>query len=157
MTYSQLETELYNWASINTTVPVIFADENGTRPDGNYITLKVMTFSKIGQKDELPADNNGDRSVKYDEDFTLNIEGYGRGVQDNIQELKDSLQRESGLQALYQVGIAVRADSDITDVSALLDETIEKRYLYEIMMGFSRKIQENVGVIENVEWTPAYN
>lgn len=157
MTYSQLETELYNWASNNTSVLVIWADENGARPDENYITLKVMTFSKIGQKDELPTDNSGDRKVKYDEDFTVNIEGYGIGVQDNIQELKDSLQLESVLQSLVQAGIAVRADSDITDISVLLDETIEKRYLYEIMMGFSHEIQENVGVIESVEWTPTYN
>ena len=157
MLYSQFEIELYNWASSNTSVPVIFADENGTRPNENYLSLKVMNYLKIGQKDELKIDNNGNRSVKYDEDVTVNIEGYGIGVQDNIQELKDSLQLDSVIQSLVSVGIAVRADSDITDISTLLDETIEKRYLYEIMMGFSRKLQENVGVIETVEWTPTYN
>lgn len=157
MLYSELETELYNWASNNTSVLVIFADGNGTRPDENYISLKIMTISKIGQKDELSTDINGDRKIKYDEDFTLNIEGYGIGVNDNIQELKDSLQKETVIQALVQAGIAVRNDSDITDISELLDETIEKRYLYEVMMGFSHEIDENVGVIENVEWTPSYN
>ena len=43
------------------------------------------------------------------------------------------------------------------DISTVIDEVIEKRFLYEITMGFAYNFTEEVGIIETLNYTPTYN
>lgn len=153
MLYSELKEKIYDWVSANTSLLIIWENQNGPRPDENYISLKINVYSKIGQTNYLDPDNNGDRIVKYDEDFTLSIKSYGADTEDYLQVLKDSLQKESVIQGLIAEGIAIRNENEITDISILIDRTREERFLYEIFMGFAHDFTENVGVIEDFEYT----
>ncbi len=151
MIYSDVEKAVYNWVSDNVSVPVIFFDENGVRPNLPYVTINITSYNMIGQRYLESPDNNGDRNIKYTEDFTVAINSFGRGSQDELQKLKDSLQKEIVLQSLKDACIAVRNESTITDISVLVDSTIEKRFFYEIFLSFGKSIEENVGYIEDYE------
>jgi hypothetical protein len=153
MLYSELREIIFNWVADNTSLIIIWENENAPRPDANYISLKITPFVKIGQSNYLSPDNNGDRIIKYDEDFTVGIKSYGPGTDDNLQVLKDSLQKETVFQNLYNDNIAVRNENEIADITVLIDETREERFLYEVFMGMAHDIIENVGVIEDFEYT----
>lgn len=153
MLYSELKEIIYNWVSDNTSLIIIRENENAPRPDENYISLKISPFLKIGQSNYLSPDDNGDRVIKYDEDFTVSIKSYGAGTEDNLQALKDSLQKETVYQKLYNDNIAVRNENEITDITVLIDQTREERFLYEVFMGMAHDIAENVGVIEDFTYT----
>lgn len=157
MRYTDLKQFVYNWVSNNTNLLVIHADQNSPRPDEAYITIKILGFNKVGQRYLFPPDDNGDRVISYGEDFTVSIQSYGVDTEDELQNLKDSLQLESIGLDFEQNNIAIRNDSNITDISIAIDSTIEKRFLYEVRMSHTRNIEENVGVIEDFEFTPTYN
>jgi hypothetical protein len=151
--YSELREKIYNWVSSNTTLLVIWEEQNAPRPDEAYIGIKINIFSKVGQANALAPDGAGDRIVKYDEDFTLSIKSYGEGTDDDLQQLKDSLQKDSVQQQLIVDGIAVRFDNEVRDISTLIDQTRETRFIYEVFMSFAHDFTENVGLIEDFEYT----
>jgi len=158
MTYSEVETAVYNWVSANTTLTVIFADENGPKPDSNYISLKINSYTMQGQRDYTAPDGiTGIRTVRIDEDFVLSITSFGIGSQNELQKLKLSLQKESVIVSLATAGLAVRGEETINDISTLIDDVIEKRYIYEVTMGFAHSFTETSGVIETFEITSDYN
>jgi len=153
MLYSELREIIYNWIYNNTSLTIIWDNENGPRPNKAYISLRITTISKVGQSNYQPPDNNGDRLIVYNEDFTLSIFSYGKSTDDNLQILKDSLQKELVIQYMRDNGIAIRNENDITDISTLIDSTREERFLYEVFFGMGHCIKENVGVIEDTEFS----
>lgn len=157
MKYSELNTAVYNWVDNNTDLLTIFADQKAPRPDSKYITIKIFAINMIGHRQFSDPNDNGEWTINYNEDFSVSIQSYGEGTQDDLQLLKDSLQLQSNIDDFESIGIAVRNESDITDISTLIDNTIEKRFLFEVRMGFTRTLEEFVGVIEDVDITPAYN
>lgn len=158
MTYSELETAIYNWVNANTNLLVIFEDENGARPTENYMSLKVGTINQIGQRDYTAPDNTtGIRDTRIVEDFNLAIRAFGSGSKDELQLIKDSLQKESVIDDLRIAGLAFRDESTIQDISISIDDLIEKRYIYELVGGFSHSFEEEVGVIETVDYSSTIN
>lgn len=153
MLYSELREIIYNWIYDNTSLIAIWDNENAPRPNIPYISLRILSISKIGQSYYDSPDHNGDRIIKYDEDFTLSIRSYGQGTDDNLQLLKDSLQKESVIQYLQRNGLSIRNENNITDISILIDETREERFLYEVFFGIAHCIEENIGVIEDFEYS----
>ncbi len=158
MTYTEVENGIYDWASSIIAVSVIFADDNGPRPSLPYITINVTTTVKVGQANkEFPIPDTGIQKIRYNEDVSLSLNGYGVGANDQLQLLKDSLQKESVRDTLRVDGLVIRDDSTgITDISTLIDETIEKRWLFEIFMGFGQEITEDTSYIEDVDMTENY-
>jgi len=153
MTFSQLEAALYQWASTNSAIQVIFADENGIRPIDKYITIKIIISTPIGHPHIGNTDDNGDREILQNENFTVELNSYYRGSNDDLQVLKDSLKKDAVMQSLADDGIVIRDENgSITDLSVLLDDiTIEKRYLYEIRFSFCKTVSENVSYIGTVD------
>lgn len=153
MTFSQLEAAIYQWASVNSPIPVIFADENGVRPDTKYITIKIITSTPVGHPHLGDVDNNGDRDVLQNENFVLELNSFYKGSNDDLQILKDSLKKDAVMQSLADNEIVIRDENgSITDISTLLDDTtIEKRYLYEIRFSFCQTVSENVSYIGTVD------
>lgn len=153
MLYTELEDIIYSWISENIELDIIWKNQNGMRPNPPYITLNILSYTKLGEKNTLSVDDDGNREVKYDEDISLEIESFGMDSQNELQKIKDSIQNESILSSLADQGIVIRNDFAIKDVSSLLDETIEKRYIYELTLGFVHSIIENVGIIETINFS----
>jgi len=152
MLYSQIESTVYTWASTNSSIPVIFANENGVRPDNKYITLNIISYTPIGQPYSHMTDINGDRYIDQNEDFTVELNAFYPGSNDDLQVLKNSLKKDVVIQSINDSGLVIRDENGtVMDISTLVDDTIEKRYLYEFRMSHTETIFENVSFIETVD------
>jgi hypothetical protein len=156
ITYTEIENRIIQWIKrtliiCNISAAVIKANQNGPRPSLPYINMNVTTITKVGQA-ETPTstDEFGVGDIKYNEDSSVSLQGFGKGSNDILQALKNSLQKEDTRQYLNSCGLVIRDDSSITDISLLIDATIEKRYLLEIMFGWGQSDTDTVGFIENV-------
>ena len=159
MTYTEVEDAVYAWvSSIIDSNTVIFFNEDGPRPTLPYITINLFAFTKVGYAyHQFPIPDTGIKKIKYDEPFTVSLQGYGKNSQNLLQELKDSLQKDVVINALDSNGLAVLDENfPVNDISGLIDSTIEKRYSYDILMGFAQELSEEVGYIEDVDITKVY-
>lgn len=162
MTYSNLEEIIRNWILI--AIPklqelpnqVIMANENAPRPSLPYFTINLTSMTKIGQSNILETDDAGIQRIKYDEDVNVSIQCYGKQSKDLLQRLKDSLQKTSIIKYFDDNCVAVRDDSPISNTAILVDSTIEKRFLFELMVGFAREIEDNVGFVNSVTYDETY-
>lgn len=158
MTYVNFMTYIYNWAEANTTALVIFADQNAPRPDELYVTLKITGISNIGHREYDEPDNiTEERTVKYEDEITVSIQAYGSGALGVIQDLKESLKKESVIISLDDDNIAKRRDEPMTNLSTLIDNVIEERWGFDVTFGLANTITENVGIIETIEYTETFN
>lgn len=158
MRYSEVEEAVYNWIAANVATTTIYADENGVKPNSDFLMFKIMSFNLIGQRDyTAPDETTGERTVRVNEDFNVSITGFGRSTLDELQRLKQSLQLEAGIEILDRNCIVVRDENVVTDISVEVDDKIEKRYLYELVMGFSHGFVEQSGVIEDFTITSDIN
>lgn len=146
---------LYSWIAGITSTTIIFANENGPRPELPYITILTRIASKKGS---IPfydrAANDGTQRIKYDIDYSLSLQCYGNSENDPItilQGLKDEMQKQSNLGYFYLSGLAIREDNEIQDISTLIDSTIEKRALWELIFGVGHEIIDDPNFIEKVE------
>ncbi len=157
MTYSELKSALYSLISNATNLFVIFADENGTKPNVKFITIKITTINMLGHRDYTAPNDDGHRTTRIIEDFNLSLTSHGDKTGDALQEVKTFLQKESTIQELSNLEIAIRDESVIQDISIEINKKIERRYIYELVMGFAHDFEENVGVIENYAITSTIN
>lgn len=156
MLYSEVENKIRDWiVLVLSSIQVIFANENAPRPSLPYITILVAPFIKIGQANMID-ETQGDRTVKYDEDFNVSIQYFGDDWRDVLQQLKDSLQLEQYKDYFTAEDIAIRDDTPISDISLQLDNTIEKRGLFELVCGFARHLTENVNYVSTVNISETY-
>ena len=154
MTFLELETALYNWASGNVSVPVIWANENGNRPNSKYITLNLMSFVGIGRDDYTPPNEVGIREILSNEDFVLELTGFYQGSDEDLKELQNSLRFQAIIDNLSTSGVVVRnLNNPINNISSLVDETIEKRYIWEVNLGTCHTLTEDISFIDEVEVT----
>lgn len=160
MTYYELEINIYKWLELVLPIgtSIIQANENGPRPSLPYVMFDITSITKIGQSyRESEIGTDGIQTIRYDEDFTLEIQAFGGNAHLLLQELKDSLQRESIIQYLDNcLGIAVRTDNTINNIALLIDNTIEKRWMYEVFMGFAHTTTDYTNYIEDVEIEKTY-
>lgn len=158
MKYSELRQNLYNWLNDKTSILIIFANQNGPRPNEKFIELRLTSISKLGHKDyTAPDDTTGIRIARIIEDFVLALTSYGSETDDELQKIKEAFNTTEYINELSATGIAVRNDSDIRDISVEIDNEIEERYIYEINMGFSYDFEELAGIIEQVSYISTIN
>jgi hypothetical protein len=153
MTYATLRGYIWSWANANigSGCPIIWANENGTRPALPYVTLQVRTVRKPGMPYSSKASATGVQTVSYIEDIDVSIQSYGDASDDFLLNLKNSLQKDTVLQALYANKVGLRNIGDITEIPIILDETAENRYLFEVSFTIGQEITDTVGFISTVE------
>lgn len=152
MTYTEFLDNIYTWAAANSGILVIFADQNAPRPNEPYITIKDLSVNMLGHRNYLAPDNTTEeRIVKYEDEIPVSFQSYGNNTINNLQLLKESLQRESVMYDLINMNIAVRREESIRNVSSLVDSTIEKHWSYEVTFGIANTFTENTGIIESTE------
>ena len=135
---------------------VIFANENGPRPNLPYFTINITASSKIGHVNRIETDAVGIQRSKIDNDISVSIQCFGKQSADLLVLLRNSLQKESVLLFFDENRLVIRDDTQITNIALQVDKTIEKRYLYELMIGSSEELFDDVGFIESVTFDPTY-
>lgn len=147
-TRTALETACYNYVdSILPTSTVIFANENGPRPVGPYVTLNLITQSvRVGSDDYLessPTVTELNLATRGQRTATLSINAYGQTAYDELWLLKQSLDLPNNKATAIAQGIAILRDQDVVDLSRLRDNEIEKRAQMDIIIGYDVSISES--------------
>ena len=150
MNQTDLENKIQFYIENLLAIPAVFANENGSRPELPYLTLNVTLNSKIGTPYYPKASDTGNQNIKYDIDYTVSINGYGKTVLNYMENLRDSFQTQTGMTWSQTEGIALRSEDNITDITALISSEFEKRFLYEVIFGTAHEIVDNPNFVDNI-------
>lgn len=158
MKYSEILPTFYNFISSATDLTVIYADQNAPRPSTSYITLKMTTLTEIGQIDNIcPDEITGIRDNIYRNDINISLQGYGIISLDALQNIKEYFEKELTKQEIESYDISILRNGNIINISTLIDNEIEPRFSYEILLNSVFYFEENVGIIENIEFSGTYD
>ncbi len=156
MTYDDLRTAIRNWVLANTSnaiTNIIFEQENGVRPPKPYISVNIITNTQIGWRDNGVTNVSGIQSVFFNEDISINLNGFGAETYDELGSLRTSIQKQSVLDTLRASGLAVRIDNSITNVAFGLSSSIEPRFVYDLTFGIGNSSTDDVSFINDVDIT----
>lgn len=137
---------------VGETVPVIFAHENGPRPDTDYIVLHTHLSPK-GRPYRSQADSEGIQSNYYDRVATVTFFAYGTSSTALLEGLQSAFDKESQIQILEASGIAIRDVGPINDMSIALDGLFETRDGMEVSFAFMETVTDDVSFIGAVEYS----
>jgi hypothetical protein len=131
---------------------VVWQNESGVTPKPPYIQLNLITKSvKIGSRDETRFISGDNFQLIGQRTGVLSINAYGASALEVLFTMKDKLQLQSTLILLREKEIAFLSDSDVRDLSLLLDTKIQKRAQFDLTLGYTVSIDEVVVPIESVE------
>jgi len=150
--WTLIENGLQAWAvaaaSLNTN-KVIWANENGTRPAPDYVSLNVISFLKVGSRDDIRKVDDV-YYVSGIRKFTLSVQSYGPGSLGVIQSIQDSLEIPELLNNLQDLDLSVVNIPSIINVSKTLDTQIEKQYSMDIIFSVAQNIEITMSDISGV-------
>ena len=132
-----IQNALAAWANaVVPGVPVIWLDQNGTRPPKPYVSLKLVGPTKVTGID-WPA--NGGEGTAGSRRYTVTVEAYteapnGSTIIDAAQLISDligSLDDQGLSDTLSEAGIGVGVTHAPNDLSTALDTKIERRVAFD--------------------------
>jgi len=136
---------------------VLWMAENGPRPNRTYMTLHLFNINTPGLPYKSVATEHGTtpnftytQQIKFPEDVTVEIQFYGKGVENNAQTLRRSLMLETPLSDLRIAGLVVRKDTPVRDAHTPIDKTYEERVVYEVTFGIGHDVTESIDAITTV-------
>jgi len=133
---------------------VIFADQNSPRPSDPYAVIRIGTISQLGQDelreidpDTLLATTGGQRRA------TISVDYFGSNALENIMKASNSLEKWSLVDTFNTAGIAFIEKNDIQNLTAMLETKYQQRANFDFFIGFAENVEEDLGIIEEVELT----
>lgn len=135
------------------TTPIIFAHENGPRPNVDYVVLHTHLTPRIGQPARGAADSNGSQISYITRDVSVTMFAYGISSQDLLSTIALQLDIETSIDALESAGIAIRDIGAINDASIQLDSMFEPRDMMEVRFGITETVTDNPSYIATVAWS----
>lgn len=140
-------------------IPVIFSDQNAPRPNYPYATIRLSSYRKIGWDEFRGVDRETNLGSYYGQRaMTVSVhvfaekpaEGSPTMAFQEISKAHMSLSKDSVLNALSLAGIAIQEKGPTQNLTAVLDTLFEDHAAFDLFIGFSESIEENVGIIEKV-------
>lgn len=140
---------------------VIIANENGARPAGRYVALRID-----GNTHRMPAHTGaladpgapipalGTRAHAAHRTGTLEIQCFGDGSFDLLDEAMLRLHLEESVSAAEALDLVFGTSNDVQDVPALRnDSTFEPRAIVSLPFAYTRQVSESLPFIETVQGT----
>jgi hypothetical protein len=144
----------------------IWAFLGAPRPTGLYVSLNTIGGSDFGAGYESPAvpirDSDGNvasygQGVFWDEDKTLSVQAHGAGASDLLDVIHNSLKTPWWRDVLASVGLVFRDHTNPRDISMMIDDQPEIRWVMEITFGLPTELdQPQVPWIQFVNLTQNY-
>lgn len=154
--YEDLMQAIRRWVMLSTSLPgerVIPADDPGTRPPMPYITVGFTTYDlelgtdeqrlSVSEDDELQVEVYGERQT------SVSLNAYGRQGADLLALCHTSLSQPLAQRLLDKECVTLRAATATQDISALVDERIEKRFVKDFFATYA--IQSSAQAMPHVE------
>jgi hypothetical protein len=171
--WSAIETALQNWvemASGYDDAHVIFADQPGAIPDGDYITLRKGVSVGRGAfpwlKQELlqsppDPDNPLRTTVVSRRNVTVSIQAYTKDVAGDesawviLEGVRAALALPSIARSFRELGVTVLELSGPINLSALMDTDFEGRAALDVSVFYAHELSEDGTYIETARITDA--
>jgi len=165
MNIETIKTAIYSWASSveGEGVTVIWADQNAPAPETPYTTLRFMSSVQIGHDSvtepylvEGEEEGDPDGFFQYYEgnrEFTIDINTFGANALQRINDLRDSLERESIRSSLAANEVVFVDRISFQNLTDLNGSQYEERGFCELLFRCDAFQADESGLIEKVEIT----
>lgn len=137
--------------SLNPAVKIIYANENGTRPPKPYITQQILTGPAMDVHTGA-VDDDGNAILSKHRRVSINLQCYGDGSWQIMEDMEMSLNKQAALEAAYLYNIAIGAVPGLTDITLLMDDTtFENRTLLNVIAFYTYQTEDQLGFINTAE------
>lgn len=152
MKFAEIQDAIYNWFTSVTEVNAIWAEQEGTRPERPYASLKLITGQvKINGVDNMRYVSAGKFKLVGDRKITCSINVFGAEAHDIITLARDSLDDPSVVDSLFKDGLSIWDEGDPQDLSIKLETHWETRAQMDTIFGLAGELDIEPGIIEHVE------
>lgn len=147
---------LYALISAISPIEVIYADDNGPRPNRPYMALKIRS-AKVNQpsnKGPLISDDGdkGGRVVSSSRDAPFEMQFFSEDPMRDASDLVARLQLEEAQDLASSLNVSLVSFSMAQNLPALRDNAkYEPRAIVEGLYRFTHEIEERVHIFEQVE------
>lgn len=124
---------------------VIFAYEDGPRPEKPYATILVGSANQPQWSESVPGTKNGNRSHRTHAGriATATINGFGEPTDDWLERAQLSLRNAKVRENLRDDGLVVRRfPGGVDDVTEILDTDHERRFVVEFQIAYEIVTEE---------------
>lgn len=157
MTKEEIQAAVLKWAIANNGASlngskIVFANQNAPRPARPFITLFVNTFADGEHSSVGAPDDYGIAEIVSDRMVMVDIQAYGTNAQDIIDNLRLSFEKVRVQEELRRDKIPfIRVSSGFDDTSEVVGSEYEPRAQMDVEFRCAAIIEDDVGLIENVE------
>lgn len=144
---------LYTWMQRETGLPpdrVIFPEQAQHRPPLPYGTLKFLNPSqRVGAIDEIRVDGDEFTTAGL-RTATVSINIFGKGANDKMSTLRDSIDRPDVVDEFNEAGLAVIGEEGPTDLTGYMETRYQERSQMDVMIQYAQTRSTAVFPIEEV-------
>ena len=151
---------LRQWVADETGLNAIWMHPDAQRPARPYATLQIINTQRVGRAYYGPVNEDGESTISLDREVVVSVTIYEsteepdpRKALQRAEDLRDSLEKLSVRETLLENGWALRAVELLTDAPQLVDTKWEPRAVFDVRMGTTKHMLDDLGVIESVEIT----
>lgn len=132
---------------------IIFADQNSPRPIEPYAVIRLSNVVKIGQDEFRDLQDDGIVTIGGQRRMTVSVSYFGTNPLQEISKAYNSLDKQS-IQYLFQnAEVAIVEKMEIQNLTSMLETRFEPRAFFDFWISFADNIEDDLGIIEQVELT----
>lgn len=145
-----LHDDFYAVLSTAIDVPIIFANQNGKRPNKPFCTLTVTPTGKLPVH-RGNVDDTGHQKLQAASTVEVSVQFFGILAWDMAEETAMRLHSDATISAAELYGVSFEPNHRILDVPELMDgTTYEPRCILELTAGYTMAYSDPVGIIDTV-------
>lgn len=139
-------------------VTVIFSDQDAPKPfPYPFATVRLINISKIGQEELRGVDQDDVFRSVGQRKLSVSVNFFGDDPMEEARSLFDSLGKESVQHKFRSVGFAVLDKGTIQNLTTMLETKFEPRSQFDLFLGYTEEIYDDLGIIEKVKLTGEHN
>ena len=132
-------------------IRIIRSSGNGIRPVLPYIQYKILSGGIRGREEKSYSDAQGVSNIFTSKSATISLQGFGDDAEEILETLQDSLLLETTRAYFAALNLGIwDFNGGISEIPQLVSNVIERRWLFEFVIGHTDTITENTGYIETV-------
>lgn len=152
MDFPTIKLGLYTWASTESNLEVIWMDQNGPKPENPYFGMRMNSFEKIHEDYIAPPNSSGISQVIGNDEFILEIYGFGPGIVASTETLKKTLDLPRVQKVLNDSKLIFVESLSIQNLSGLDSSRFEERSSFDIRFRtWTEQSDNSIGLIETIE------
>jgi hypothetical protein len=150
MIVSALNHALYAWLDGATTWPVVLMEQNAPRPNTSYVGWRLGNSKRVAEDYAGAPDAGGDSTVVGNREMIAEVQAYGSGARQQLENCRDALSMETVRDILRNSSCCVIEATDVQNLSTVLNNAYEERALLEVRVRTWSEMVDRVGWIEHV-------